>query len=140
LLRKIWSRWRNRNRSLQSLNIVGHRSGEKLIQFKPERALAQHQRRYDENAPGPFYVERDQCIACRCPETVAPDLIGFAEGPGVEYDHCYFKKQPETPGEMDRAIKAFEANCCGSYRYSGDDASIRQRLRRANCADAIDHP
>jgi hypothetical protein len=33
---------------------------------------------YDiDNAPGPFYVQCDECIICGAPESVAPDLIGF---------------------------------------------------------------
>src|SRR5436309_1610495 len=88
------------------------------------------------NAPGPFYVERDECISCRTPESVAPDLIGFDES---GYGHCYFKKQPTAPDEISRAIRAIDACCCGAYRYSGDDAEIKKRLRKAGCADAIDH-
>jgi hypothetical protein len=52
--------------------------------------------------------------------------------------HCYFKKQPETPAEFDRAVKAVSANCCGSYHYAGADSAVKQELRQAGCEWAID--
>ena len=72
---------------------------------------------YPENAPGPFYVEKDLCLICGTPESEAPDLIGFHEDPsGIHREsHCYFKKQPETPEELDRAIAAMRLACCGAY-------------------------
>jgi molybdenum cofactor biosynthesis enzyme MoaA len=54
-------------------------------------------------------------------------------------DHCYFRKQPESPDEVERVIKAVAGCCCGSYRYAGDDPEIKKRLRLAGCAEAIDH-
>jgi hypothetical protein len=94
---------------------------------------------YPENAAGPFYVQHDECITCRAPESVAPDLIGFFEDPSGtgRRSHCYFKKQPETAGEIDRAVRAVQWNCCGSYRYAGSDAEVKQ-LRRAGCENAIE--
>ena len=95
---------------------------------------------YPENAGGPFYVQNDLCITCRAPESVARDLIGFYEdtsGSGAS-SHCYFKKQPKPPEEIDRAVKAVRANCCGCYRYAGADAEVKEKLREAACEDAID--
>jgi len=88
---------------------------------------------YAENAPGPFYVESDMCITCGAPEAVAPDLIAGSRS------HCYFKKQPQTPEELDRAVKAVWACCCGSYHYAGSDPEIKDKLRRAGCEQAIDY-
>ena len=95
---------------------------------------------YLENAPGAFYVEKDLCITCRAPEAVAPNLIGFHEDQSDSNvrSHCYFKKQPETMAEVDCAIKAVAANCCGSFRYAGSDRDVMKRLRRAHCQEAID--
>jgi len=95
---------------------------------------------YPENAPGDFYVQKDECIICRAPESVAPDLIGFYEDPsGVGApSHCYFKKQPQTIDEINRAVQAVEANCCGSYRYAGSSRDIKEKLKKAHCESAID--
>ena len=95
---------------------------------------------YPENAGGPFYVQNDLCITCRAPESVARDLIGFYEDPSGSgaSSHCYFKKQPKTPEEIARAVKAVRANCCGCYRYAGSDAEVKGKLREAGCEDAID--
>jgi hypothetical protein len=95
---------------------------------------------YPENAPGPFYVQSEECITCRAPESVAPDLIGFYKDPSGtgRRSHCYFKKQPETAGEIDRAVKAVQSNCCGSYRYAGSGSEIKKKLKKANCNEAID--
>jgi hypothetical protein len=97
---------------------------------------------YPENVPGPFYVVCDECITCRAPEAVAPDLIGFHEDPSGTgcSSHCYFKKQPASPGELERAIEAVKVNCCGTYRYAGSDRSTKKLLRFAGCGDAIDNP
>jgi hypothetical protein len=95
---------------------------------------------YPENAPGDFYVVCDECIICAAPRYFAPDLIGWSESTsGTGHDHCYFKKQPVTPDEVNRAIKAVWANCCGSYRYAGSDPEIKQKLKDAGCAGAIDN-
>ena len=95
---------------------------------------------YPENAPGPFYVQSDECITCRAPESVAPDLIGFFKDPSGTNagSHCYFKKQPQTVGEIDRAVKAVSVNCCGSYRYAGSDREVKKKLKKANCKSAIE--
>lgn len=75
-------------------------------------------------------MERDECISCGYPKTLAPDLIHFDEN-SLTVDHCYFKKQPETPDEVERAIKAVLGCCCGSYRYAGDDPEIKKKLMGA---------
>jgi hypothetical protein len=78
-------------------------------------------KRYPENAPGPFYVEADLCIRCRAPEGVSPNLVG-----GNDH-HCYFKKQPGTPEELEEAIRAVDSCCCGAYRYAGADPNVMAR-------------
>ena len=95
---------------------------------------------YSENAPGPFYVQKDMCIVCRAPESVAPDLIGFHRDPsGTDAEsHCYFKKQPQTPEEIDRAVKAVWANCCGCYWYAGSDPKVKKKLKEAGCESTIE--
>lgn len=91
---------------------------------------------YPENARGPFYVVDDECIMCGAPESVAPDLIAFHEE--GNRSHCFFKKQPETPEEIDRAVMAVGANCCGSYRYAGSDDLVKEKLKSVRRGDAID--
>jgi hypothetical protein len=95
---------------------------------------------YPENAPGDFYVEEDLCITCRCPESVAPDLIGFYEDPSQtgRESHCYFKKQPQTAEEMYRTIQAMVHSCCGAYHYAGSSPEVKQALRAKGCDEAID--
>ena len=98
--------------------------------------------RYPENAPGPFYVERDLCLICKAPEHEAPDLMGFFDGDqiGVAGSHCYFKKQPETTEETERAISAMQVACCGALRYDGEDQEMIKRLLAAGIeSDCIDH-
>ncbi|MEO5936218.1 MAG: ferredoxin [Terriglobales bacterium] len=95
---------------------------------------------YPLNTPGPFYVEADECIACRAPEAVAPDLIGFVEDETGRHSHCYFKKQPETAAELEQAIQAVGANCCGSFHYAGADLAVKKKLKAAHSSGAIDNP
>lgn len=82
------------------------------------------------NVKGDFYVEKDSCLACMAPEDSAPDLIGYDNETG-----CYFKKQPETAEELDRAIEAIEVSCIAALRYCGRNPQIIVRLRRAKEID-----
>jgi ferredoxin len=86
--------------------------------------------RYPENAPGHFYVEEDLCILCDTPAAAAPDLVQMNE------NHCYFRKQPSTETELELAIEAVNACCCGAYRYNGDHLDVMARLSE----DACDKP
>jgi hypothetical protein len=58
--------------------------------------------RYSLNADGDFHAVKDICITCMMPEDRAPELMGFDE----EACHCYFKRQPGTPEELEHAIAA----------------------------------
>jgi len=105
------------------------KSGSGGLQMEPQR--------FELNAPGDFYVEDGMCIACEAPEHEAPDLMGHYSDDSVCY-HCYFKRQPETPEELDRAIRAVEVGCCGAVRYGDRDPGIIRRLNKW-AADACDH-
>ncbi|QQD13131.1 ferredoxin [Sphingobacterium sp. UDSM-2020] len=92
--------------------------------------------RYSENSQGDFYVENDACIRCGAPEFEAPDLIDHSK---AEYGHCYFKKQPETPDELDRAICAMQVSCIAGLRYGGTDEKILKRLYEEGLENECDH-
>ncbi|WP_230144871.1 MULTISPECIES: ferredoxin [unclassified Pedobacter] len=81
--------------------------------------------RYPENSIGDFYVENQVCITCGAPEAEAPDLIEHSK---LEYGHCYFKKQPTTADELDRAINAMQVSCIAGIRYGGKDKGLLKRL------------
>ena len=42
----------------------------------------------------------------RAPPNEAPDLMHLGTGYGGSYTQCYFKKQPETPSEIEQACRA----------------------------------
>lgn len=88
------------------------------------------------NAPGPFYVVRDTCMACGAPEHEARGLMAYDS----ERRSCYFRRQSETEEEGYRAIRAVWASCCGAVRYDGSDPAISRRLVSAGEADAVDGP
>jgi len=81
--------------------------------------------RYSENSQGDFYVEDGVCTSCGAPQAEAPDLIDHSK---LEYGHCYFKKQPKTDGEIERAINAIAVSCISGLRYGGTDEKILKRL------------
>jgi hypothetical protein len=87
------------------------------------------------NAPGPFYVENGQCVSCGAPRFEAADLITMNDEVG-----CYFHRQPETPAEIDAAIRAMFVSCVGSYRYGGKDPIVLRRLAEMGCGHLCDHP
>jgi hypothetical protein len=92
------------------------------------------------NAPGDFYVINFTCIACQAPEQEAPDLMSHQAGPNAWDYHCYFKRQPQTPEEIERSIMAVAVACCRTVRYGGDDPRIIERLSALRSLDACDNP
>jgi hypothetical protein len=42
---------------------------------------------------------------------------------------CYFRRQPVTPDEVERAINAVCVSCCGAVRYVGNDTGIAGCIR-----------
>jgi len=92
--------------------------------------------RYPENTQGDFYVEDQVCTSCGAPEAEAPDLIDHSK---IEYGHCYFKKQPQTPDELSRVISAMQVSCISGLRYGGRNEEILKRLYESGLADECDH-
>jgi len=74
-------------------------------------------------------------MSCGFPQTLAPDLIAPVEE--QRDHHCYFKKQPETPEEIDQAVQAVAGCCCWAYRYAGTDAAVKGKLREAGAGGAV---
>jgi hypothetical protein len=66
-------------------------------------------------------------MLCGRPHTVSPDLLTWDRDDKGRAIHCYFKKQPENPDELEQAIKALEISC-GSLRYRGDNPEVIRRL------------
>jgi hypothetical protein len=58
--------------------------------------------------------------------------MGFDE----EAHHCYFKKQPATGEEVERAARAVWASCCGAVQYVGEDPAIRRRITELHLKSA----
>jgi hypothetical protein len=85
---------------------------------------------HPKSAPGGFYVEKGQCLACGVPHVVAPDLVGWTD---EMFPHCYWKKQPETAADLERAIGVLEAQELGCHRYAGTDPAILDRLTSGYC-------
>lgn len=91
--------------------------------------------RNPKNAPGAFYVLEGQCVSCDAPRAEAPGLVTLDDEVG-----CYFHKQPETPAEVDDAVRAVIVSCVEVYRYGGSDLAIRRRLAQSGHADLCDQP
>ena len=68
---------------------------------------------HPQSAPGDFYVVNQECVACGAPHFVAPHLIGWASE--TDFEHCIWKKQPETVEELEQAFAAFDASCIAAY-------------------------
>lgn len=99
-----------------------------------ERAYNGHSK----NAPGPFYVVNDECIACQAPEQEAPDVMAHVDRNGAGY-HCYFKRQPTTAEELEQAILSVVVSCCGAVRYAGSDPEVLRRISEwSECRDQCD--
>jgi len=88
------------------------------------------------NVPGPFYVEGGCCLACGVPEDIAPDLFGWVEGDM----HCYVKRQPETPKELDRMREAMCSSEVDCIRARSCSPEFLLDLARAGHAHLVDTP
>lgn len=91
-------------------------------------------RPHPSNAPGPFYVEDGCCIRCAVPSEIAPELFGWTE----EDTHCFVRRQPADPAEMDSMIQALwsaEADC---IRYRGSDPALLKRIAELGSAELCD--
>ena len=93
-------------------------------------------KRTPENVAGDFYVEADLCILCCLPHGEAPDLLNDCTR---DFRECYFRRQPETPEEVEQAIQAIHVSCMCALRYGGADQTIISRLRDLDCAERCDH-
>jgi len=85
---------------------------------------------HPKSAPGDFYVESGYCLGCGVPHVVAPDLVSWTD---EKVPHCFWKKQPETPEELERAVAVLEAQELGCHRYAGTDPAILNRVTPAYC-------
>jgi len=59
---------------------------------------------------------------CGVPDDEAPELFGSAD------DHCYVKRQPQTPAEHDAMVNAMRAQELACIRYAGNDKALLRRL------------
>src|SRR5258706_11478969 len=101
-----------------------------------DKLVTPHYEREPENAPGPFYVQKDMCITCSLPVEIAPETIKYLETPCESCpegcpDHCYVSRQPETAEEVDRMIEVVAGSCIAAHRYCGTDPAILHRLVEA---------
>src|SRR5687767_5705135 len=104
-------------------------------------------RRYEaepENAPGDFYVERDQCMICMLPVETAPGMFGFHDASVAtgshSGSHCYVARQPVTAAEVALSIEAVTGSCCQAVRYAGTDPDIIARIRAGDSIKSCDNP
>ena len=92
---------------------------------------------HPKSAPGDFYVVKGECMACGVPHVVAPDLVGWTD---EELSHCFWKKQPETPAELQLAIAVLEAQEVECHRYAGTDPAILNRVLSTCCDYPMQSP
>ena len=92
---------------------------------------------HPKSALGDFYVVKGECLACGVPPVVAPDLVGWADD---KVPHCCWKKQPETPAELERAIAVLEAQELECHRYAGTDPAIVNRVLSIYCDYPMQSP
>ncbi len=90
-------------------------------------------KRHPLNADGDFFVEYDICLACDAPFAEAPELMTYDENM-----HCYFKRQPETPEELEHAINAVRVSCVEAVLYEGNDPDILRKISEMPCANKAD--
>ena len=95
-------------------------------------ATGTNRARYRLNVIGPFYVEDGCCTACGVPDSIAPELFGGSE------DHCYVKRQPQTPDEVDAMVHVMVSQELGCIRYAGSEEMLLYRLAENGEGDQCD--
>jgi hypothetical protein len=78
-----------------------------------------------------FYVQQGCCIRCGAPQEIAPTLIGWRAN--EELTECYWIRQPQTPDELEQAIKIIHTQDLGCHRYAGTNPKIIRRLPSDQC-------
>ena len=95
--------------------------------------------REPDNAPGPFYVVKGQCLICALPPNTAPNNITWSNETfrfnpeGCEgYNcptHCRVERQPETDEQIAEMIEAACGSCVQAIRYCGTDPNILSKFK-----------
>lgn len=93
--------------------------------------------RVPENAPGDFYVQAGCCMRCCLPHGEAGELMN---DPSVEFEECYFRRQPETPDEVENVIRAIWVSEVACLRYGGVDQTIIRRIHELGRGECCDQP
>jgi RNA-directed DNA polymerase len=73
----------------------------------------------------------------------APDLMEWYQEPCTTglYSHCIFCRQPETPDEVQQAIRAMNVSCVENLRYRGTNPAIVKQLHdmgKGHLCDALE--
>jgi hypothetical protein len=102
----------------------------------PAMAMSLKQR-VPENSPGDFYVEADTCLSCCLPHEAAPELMNDCK---IVFRECYFRRQPQTPEEVEHAIRAIWVSELHCLRYGGNDQAIIRKLHELGRDDCCDQP
>ncbi len=77
--------------------------------------MATKDRKWDDNAPGKYYVDRD-CVLCTTCYDLAPAFFPIS----ADETHRYVGRQPATPGEI-QLVDAAVAGCpMGAIGDDGD--------------------
>jgi len=92
---------------------------------------------HPENAPGDFYVENGCCLTCEMPFILAPELFAWSSNEGAF--HCYVKRQPATPGELEQMLSAVHAAEAQCIRYRGTEQLVHLRLLESGDRAICDH-
>jgi hypothetical protein len=79
------------------------------------------------NVPGDFYVKDGCCTMCEVPFAEAPNLFGATHDPRG-YTHCFVRRQPEAPAELDQMVSAIRCAELQCIRYRGTDRLVQLRL------------
>lgn len=79
-----------------------------------------------------FYVEPDCCMLCGVPEAIAPEIFETGE------ERCAVKRQPRTPDEIDRTVRAMWSSEVDCVRYRGRNPALLRRLAEADLANQVD--
>lgn len=90
-------------------------------------------KRHPLNADGDFFVEYDMCLACDAPYSEAPELMAYDENM-----HCYFKRQPVNPEEIEHAVNAVRVSCIEAVRYKGNDPEVLKIMRTMPCSNRVE--
>ncbi len=88
---------------------------------------------HKDNVPGPFYVTDGCCTSCDVPFVEAPGMFAYDD-----QSHCFVKRQPKSPDDLTRMLRAVHGSEVECIRYRGREKDVLRRMAEGGMGNLSD--